>query len=184
MSNVIQQDIAIMELLEDTVMQVLKKNGILQGNKTFGFVAEILSNTKIKVDMTQANSTEIVTCSPNMEIALGDRVLVEYINNNPHDMFAIAVVSKGSGGDVIEDEEEIVSCDCLPYEPVEIIREDDEQNRAYLFIYAYDSIYRWEQELVRDEQGRVIEVIHRYPNNIILVRRLLRNENGKVYKYE
>lgn len=182
MGSEIQQDNTIMSLLENTVMQILRKNGMLQGNKTFGVVAEIINDTKVMVDMTQSSSVELVSCSPNVEMALGDRVLVEYINNNPHDMFVIAVIAKGTGGDVIEDK--IVSCECLPTEPVEIIREDEEPERAYLFIYAYDSEYRWEQELIRDERGKVIEIIHRYPNHIILVRRLYRDEKDRVYKYE
>lgn len=184
MSGEIQQDIAVVELLENTILQILQKNGLLQGNKTFGTIYEILNDTTLMVDMTQSNSIERVRCSPNVEFFVGDRVLVEYINNNPHDMFVMAVVSGGVQIDG-EDEEECPEEVVFPYEPVEIIRYDDERRQAYLFIYGYDDPKTtWEQELVRNSKNQVVEIIHRYPNDVILIRELLRNEFDEVYKYE
>lgn len=184
--NPIQQEVAIMDLLEQSVMQILKKNNILQGNKTFGVVQEIVSDKILKVELTQANSIENVRCSPNVEFKIGDRVLVEYINNNPHDMFVMAVIS---GGVDLGDWEDNGDKKCydytfLPYEPVEIIRYEDNR-KAYKFIYGYDNPNTtWEQELVRNDKGQVEEIIHRYPNDIILIRTLYRNDRDEVYKYE
>ena len=194
----IQQDIAIMDMLEKSVMQILKKNKMLQGNKTFGVVTEIVNDKALMVDMTQTNSIEMVRCSPSVRFTLGDRVLVEYINNNPHDRFVVAIIS-GSvdvNGNVNVCDCEPVNgnvnvCDCepfdyefLPYEPVEIIR-DETTNKAYLFIYGYDDPdTTWEQELVRNDEGKVEDVIHRYPNGVILIRTLYRNTKGEVFKYE
>ena len=199
MDNGIQQDIAIMDMLEKSVMQILKKNKMLQGNKTFGVIEQILSNKALMVEMTQTNAVEMVRCSPNVGFKLGDRVLVEYINNNPHDRFVVAVISggievdghrQGQDGEKGEDgkDAEGGECDCdyefLPYEPVEIIRNDDD-GKAYLFIYGYDNPdTTWEQELIRNSDGKVEDIIHRYPNDIILIRTLYRNDDGKVFKYE
>ena len=182
----IQQDIAIMDILEKSVMQILKKNKMLQGNKTFGVVTEIVNDKALMVDMTQTNSIEMVRCSPSVKFTLGDRVLVEYINNNPHDRFVVAIIS-GS----VDVNGNVNVCDCepfdyefLPYEPVEIIRDTD-TNKAYLFIYGYDDPdTTWEQELVRNDEGKVEDVIHRYPNGVILIRTLYRNTKGEVFKYE
>ena len=183
----IQQDIAIMDMLEKSVMQILKKNKMLQGNKTFGVVTEIVNDKALMVDMTQTNSIEMVRCSPSVEFNIGDRVLIEYINNNPHDRFVLALVSGSVSVEATEEEEEENNQNdylFLPYEPVEIIR-DDITKKAYRFIYGYDNPNTtWEQELVRNAENKVEEVISRYPNGLILIRTLFRNEEGKVFKYE
>ena len=187
MSDIIQQDIAIIDILEKSVIQILKKNGLLQGNKTFGVVTEIVNDKSLMVEITQSNNIEMVRCSPNVEFNIGDRVLIEYINNNPHDRFVLALVSGSVSVEATEEEEEENNQNdylFLPYEPVEIIR-DDITKKAYRFIYGYDNPdTTWEQELVRNAENKVEEVISRYPNGLILIRTLFRNEEGKVFKYE
>lgn len=185
MSETIQQDIAIMNMLEKSVLQILKKNGLLQGNKTFGVVTEILNDKSLMVEITQSNNIEMVRCSPNIKFNVGDRVLIEYINNNPHDRFVLALIS-GSVSTESGNQDDSDSKDylLLPYEPVEIIR-DETTKKAYKFIYGYDNPETtWEQELVRGTDNKVEEIIHRYPNGVVLIRALFRNEDGKVFKYE
>lgn len=183
-----------MDMLEKSVIQILKKNGLLQGNKTFGVVTEILNKKALMVEITQSNNIEMVRCSPNVEFKVGDRVLIEYINNNPHDRFVLALVSSGvsvesgnqdsNDGEDGEDNNDSKDYLFLPYEPVEIIR-DDTTKKAYKFIYGYDNPdTTWEQELVRNADDKVEEIIHRYPNGVILIRTLFRNNEGKVFKYE
>lgn len=167
----------IMVMMEKVVMQVLKKNGLLTGNKVFGVVEEVINNTTLRVYLQQSMTTELVKCSPKAEFNLGDRVLVEYINNNPHDMFVMALVKGGYGVEPID-------YDSLPTEPVEIVRNSD--GKAYKFIYAYNQPkLTWTQELVRDEvTGKVTSVIHEYPDGYILTRYIINDENGKLYRYE
>ena len=117
--------------------------------------------------------------------------MVEYINNNPHDRFVVAIVANGTDIDTGRDNEDDKDKDkdCydytfLPYEPVEIIRYEDSR-KAYKFIYGYDNPdTTWEQELIRNEDGKVVEVIHRYPNGVTLTRTLYRNDKDEVFKYE
>lgn len=188
----IQKDAMAMQLFEQSIMQILRKNGMMQGNKTFGTVAEVINDKSLMVEMTQSNSTEMVRCSPNIDFYVGDRVLIEYINNNPHDRFVVALISGGvdveSGNQEDEtdetDDETCYDYTFLPYEPVEIIRHEDSR-QAYLFIYGYDNPETtWEQELIRNDKGQVEEIIHRYPKDITLIRTLLRNELDEVFKYE
>ena len=158
-------------MVEKAVMQILQKNNLLVGNKTFGVVEEIINNTTL-----QSNTSEIVNCSPKVEYHKGDRVLVEYINNNPHDMFVIALVGGGYEIDQIDYSE-------LPTEPVKIVY--NEHGKAYKFIYGYDQPRKtWEQELVRNDEGIVEEIIHYYPDGFVLTRVLIRNDQGRVIKYE
>ena len=160
-------------------MQILRKNGLLKGNKTFGTVIRQLNSTVVEVEMVDSSSIQRVNCSPNLEFNTGDRVLIEYINNNPHDMFIMGLIK---GGQKIPPDEPL-DYFSLPYEPVEIFR--NEADKAYRFMYGYDNPKTtWYQELIRDESGRVVEIIHEYPDGFVLIRTLFRNEKEQVYKYE
>lgn len=167
----------IMVMMEKVVMQVLKKNGLLTGNKVFGVVEEVINDSTLRVYLQQSMESKVVKCSPKAEFNLGDRVLVEYINNNPHDMFVMALIKGGYGIEPID-------YDSLPTEPVEIVR--NSAGKAFKFIYAYNQPTKtWTQELVRNENtGKVDSVIHTYPDGYILERFFIRDENGKLYKYE
>lgn len=164
-------------LMEKMVMQVMKKNGLLTGNKVFGLVEEVVNKNTLKVYLQQSMQTELIKCSPKVDFRIGDRVLVEYINNNPHDKFVLAVVNESS-------EKEPLNYDDLPTEPVEILRLDD--GRAYKFIYAYDQPDKtWTQELIRDTTtNQVVSIKHEYPDGNVLIRNLIKHPNGKLWKYE
>ena len=177
MKNQFQADANIMPMMEKVVMQILSKNGLLTGNKTFGVVEEVLNHSTLMVVMQQSGVSEVVNCSPSVTYNLGDRVLIEYINNNPHDRLALGVLKGGS-------EVEQMDYSLLPEEPVEIIR--DEDGKAVKFIYGYDdSATTWTQELVRNEDGSRLEsVIYTYPDGFIEIRKLIRGEEDKLEKYE
>lgn len=170
-----KSDANIMAMVEKMVIQILKKNNLLTGNKTFGVVEEVLNKSTLMVHLQHSNTSEIVNCSPNVTFHIGDRVLVEYINNSPHDRFVLGLVSGGS--------EIHVDYDNLPKEPVEIIQ--DNSGRPYKFIYGYDKPKKtWIQELIRNDDGRVEQVLHIYPDGFILLRTLVRDSHGKLEKYE
>lgn len=171
-----QSSANVMPMMEKVVMQVLKKNGMLKGNKTFGIVEDIINTATLNVFMQHSQTTERVKCSPHVPFKLGDNVLVEYINNNPHDMFVLGVIS---GGEEIQE----IEYETLPDEPVQIIR--NSEGKAYKFIYGYDDPeHQWTQELVRNENGKLKEVLHYYPDGFTLIRTLIRDEEGKLEKYE
>lgn len=176
-------DAKIVERMEKMIMQVLAKNGILKGNKVYGTVVEQINRTTVSVILEGSDDRKPihVKCSPYVEFNTGDYVLIEHINNNPHDRFIVAVVREG--GFVGKDEEDTIDYSLLPYEPVEIFR--NEQDRAYKFMYGYDKIETtWYQELFRNEKNQVVDVVHTYPDGVILIRTLYRNEKEQVYKYE
>lgn len=157
-------------------MQILEKNDLLTGNKTFGVIEEILNDTTLLVYMQQSGMSEMVNCSPRVEYKLGDFIIIEYINNNPHDRFVMGVIK---GGHEIEP----IDYAQLPTEPVELIRNANKV--AYRFIYGYDNpLTQWEQELVRNAEGKVSEIIHRYPDGFTLIRNLIRDNDDLLKKYE
>ena len=171
-----QADANVMPMTEKMIMQILQKNNLLTGNKTFGVVEEVINKTTLLVYMQHSNTSEIVKCSPHVPFHLGDRVLVEYINNNPHDRFVLGVIKGGYDIDQID-------YNLLPDEPVQIIRDDN--GRAYKFIYGYNNPRTtWEQELIRNDEGKVEQVVHYYPDGFVLIRTLIRDAQGRLRRYE
>lgn len=178
MSSAFDNSNNLMVMMEKVVMQVLKKNGLLTGNKVFGVVEEVVNDTTLRVYLQQSMQSELVKCSPKATFNLGDRVLIEYINNNPHDKFVMALVHGGYGVEPID-------YDSLPTEPVEIIRRDD--GKAYKFIYAYDQPTKtWSQELIRDvDTDKVTSIKHVYPDGAVMIRYLVKDTTtNKLHKYE
>lgn len=168
----------LMTMMEKSVMQILKKNGVLIGNKVFGVVEEVLNSTKLRVVLLRSQDIKVVNCSPMAEFHIGDTVLIEYINNNPHDMFVVATMA---GGHDIKP----IDYDSLPSEPVEIIR-NRETKKAEKFIYAYNEPTKaWTQELIRDKETKKVTAVRTvYPDGFILTRFLLMNDEGKLWRYE
>lgn len=164
-------------MMEKVVMQVLKKNGLLTGNKVFGVVEEVINDSKLRVYLQESMQSEIINCSPKGTFNEGDSVMVEYINNNPHDKFVMALVKGGYNTSILD-------YDSLPNEPVEIVRKGD--GRAYKFIYAYDQpTKKWSQELIRDEEtDKVLSIRHDYPDGSIVIKYFIYNEDGTLYRYE
>ena len=62
-----KSDANVMPMMEKMIMQVLKKNDMLTGNKTFGVVEEVINKTTLTVYLQQSNSSELVKCAPNVE---------------------------------------------------------------------------------------------------------------------
>lgn len=172
-----QSDANIMPMMEKMIMQILHKNNILTGNKTFGIVEEIINKSTLLVFLQHSNTSELVNCSPNVFFHIGDRVLVEYINNNPHDRFVLGLIGGGNEIDPIDYAN-------LPDEPIEIIR--DTNGKIYKFIYGYDKpTTTWTQELIRNTSTGIVEqIIYTYPDDFILIRTLIRDITGKLQKYE
>lgn len=163
--------------LEKLVKQILQKNGLLKGNKIFGVVEEVINETKLKVYLQQELRSMIINCPPRIAFEIGDRVLVENINNNPHDRFVIAIIEG------VSKETEVIDYDSLPTEPVEIIR--DEKGKAYKFIFAYDNPKTlWTMEISKTPNGKAESTIATYPDGMVFIRWFIRDENGRLWKYE
>ena len=163
--------------LEKLVKQILQKNGLLKGNKLFGIVEAVISETQLKVYLQQEMRSMIVNCPPRIAFEIGDRVLIENINNNPHDRFVMAIVEG------ISKDTEVIDYDSLPTEPVEIVR--DENGKAYKFIFAYDNPKTlWTLELTRLPDGKAESTISTYPDGMIFIRWFIRDEQGRLWKYE
>lgn len=171
------QSANIVPMMEKMTMQTASKHGLLQGNKLFGMIEEVLSDSRLRVYLDHATRSEIVTCSPHVNYKLGDRVLIEKINNNPHDMFVVGTIAGGYDIDVID-------YDNLPSEPVEIIY--NSAGVAVEFIYGYDKVdTTWRQELERNDKGQVTVIYHYYPDGYVMARSLIRRpSDDKVIKYE
>lgn len=166
----------VIPMMEKLIMQVLRRNKLLTGNKTFGIVEEIINDTTLLVELQQSNTSEEVNCSPETPFHRGDRVIVEYINNNPQDRFVMGLIG---GGNRIEQ----MNYANLPTEPVEIIRND--KGQAYRFIYAYDKPNKtWSQEITRNENNQAEIITHFYPDGFVMARFIKRNEEGLVTHYE
>lgn len=175
MSN---QNYDVITMLEKTVIQVLKKNNLLGGNKIFGVVEDVLNSSTLYVNMPQFNKSEMINCSPRATFKVGDHVLVEFINNNPQDKFVYAVIKEMG-----REDNSYLDYQLLPTEPVRIER--DETKRACKFIYGYDRPTKtWSQELLRGEDGKVVSIKHTYPDGFILIRNLIRNDDGLLDRYE
>lgn len=172
-----KQKANVAPMMEKMTMQIMEKNGLLRGNKVFGSIEEILNKTKLRVYLDHAARSEVVNCSPHVEYRLGDRVLIEHINNNPQDMFVVGTLAGGYDVESIPYGE-------LPSEPVEIIY--NSAGIAVEFIYGYDKPdTTWRQELERNEKGQVTVIYHYYPDGFVMARTLVRRESDdKVIKYE
>lgn len=163
--------------LEKLVMQILQKNGLLKGNKLFGIVEEVISETQLKIYLQQEMRSTLVNCPPRIAFEMGDRVLVENINNNPHDRFVIAIIEG------VSKDTEVIDYDSLPTEPVEIVR--DTNGRAYKFIFAYDNpTTLWTQEITYNNEGNAESTISTYPDGMVFIRYFIRDEQGRLWKYE
>lgn len=164
-------------MLEKATMNTLEKNNRLVGNKRFAIVEDVLNETTLLVYFDQSHETIQVNCSPHVVYELGDRVIVEYINNDPQDRYVTSVLNGGYDIDIIDYES-------LPSEPVEIIY--NSKGLAIEFIYGYDNPKTmWRQELERNAKGQVENIYHYYPDGWVMVRTLFRDEvTDRVYKYE
>ena len=163
--------------LQKLVMQILEKNGLLKGNKLFGVIENVISETKVRVYVEKELRSQICNCPPRVGFEVGDRVLIENINNNPHDRFIIAIV------DGISKDTEIIDYDSLPTEPVEIIR--DENGKAYRFIFGYDNPKTlWTQDLSFRVDGKVDSTTNTYPDGMVLIRYFIRDDLNRICKYE
>lgn len=165
--------------IEKLVLQILEKNRILKGNKLFGTITEVISQDKVNVYIEQELRSQIISCPPRVVFEVGDRVLIENINNNPHDRFIIATV-KG-----VESNIEIIDYSTLPTFPVELTARDDTTGKAQLFTYGYDDPSTlWTQELRYNDKGQLVTVVETYPDGMIFYRNLIRDSEGRFMKYE
>lgn len=163
--------------LEKLVMQILQKNGLLKGNKLFGVIEKVISETKVKVYVEKEMRSQLCNCPPRVPFEVGDRVLIENINNNPHDRFIIALV------DGVSKNTEVIDYDSLPTEPVEIVR--NENGKAYKFIFAYDNPKTlWTQEISFRSDGKADSVTSTYPDGMVFMRYFIRDDKDRVWKYE
>ncbi len=163
--------------LQKLVMQILEKNGLLKGNKLFGVIEDIISETVVKVYIEKELKSQLCNCPPKNGFQIGDRVLVENINNNPHDRFIVALVSG------ISTDTEVIDYDNLPTEPVEIVR--NEKGKAYRFVFGYDNPKTlWTQEITFREDGKAYSITNTYPDGAVFIRYFIRDDKDRVWKYE
>lgn len=79
-----------LNIIEKFIYKVLNRHNLLQGNDHFGVVTEIISNRKLKVIIDDGDVSQTISCNPDVPFAIGNRVLIRYINGNPRDKYAIS----------------------------------------------------------------------------------------------
>lgn len=164
--------------IEKLVEQILLKNGVKKVNKIFGLVEEVISDNKLKVYLEQELRSVVVNCPPRIGFEIGDRVLIENINNNPQDRFVVAIIEG------VSKDTEIIDYASLPTEPVQVVR-DDHTQKVIKAIYGYDNPQTmWEQRLTYDDKGLLVSTTSIYPDGAVLRRFLIRDEKGRLIKYE
>jgi len=87
----------VMNQLEDIIVQVLQKNGVLNNTHEFGIVIKPLSDHMLLVAPQQFDKDpEEIPCAViGGGYRQGDRVLIEYLNNNQHNKYVICVMQRG-----------------------------------------------------------------------------------------
>lgn len=84
--------------LEDIIVQILNKKGVLNNYHEIGTVIRQLSETTVLVAPNQFDNkdAEEIPCAViDGGYRMGDRVLIEYINGSAHHKYVIAVMQKG-----------------------------------------------------------------------------------------
>ncbi|EDT87165.1 hypothetical protein EXN65_13075 [Clostridium botulinum] len=66
----------------------------------------------------------------------------------------------------------------LPEYPCRIIR--DSNNKAYKFIYANGTDMQWQEELIRNAEGKVYRIKTTHPNNTNKTIQLIKDNHGKL----
>lgn len=164
--------------MEKFIMQILLKNKLLNVNKLFGIVEKKITDSLLQVYLEQEQRSVDVKCPPRIPFEVGDRVLVENINNNPQDRFVVAIIEG------VSKDTEIIDYASLPSEPVQLVY-DETTNKLSKAIYGYDNPRTlWEQRLLYDESGKLISDTRVYPDGMVIRRFLIRDDKGKLIKYE
>lgn len=84
------QGIKLYGLIEDAVMNVLKTNNLLNGQWQFGEVAEVISQSKLKVYANGSDIASTIHCNPDITFNVGDHVLILKINGHARDRFVLS----------------------------------------------------------------------------------------------
>lgn len=164
--------------MEKFIMQVLVKNKLLNVNKLFGIVEKKINETLLQVYIEQELRSMEVKCPPRIPFEVGDRVLIENINNNPQDRFVVAIIEG------ISKDTEIIDYATLPTEPVQLIY-DESTKKLKKVIYGYDNPKTtWQNILNYDETGKLISDTRIYPDGMVFKRFLIRDDKGKLIRYE
>lgn len=167
---------------EKMILSVLKKHNVLSANKVFGVVTRVINSKAVRVYLEHEKREEIINCSPNAELKVGDTVMVEYINNNPKDKFIMAIINSIPS----QPPEEPLDYRDLPSEPVRIAR-DTLTRKAYQFFYGEmenPPELQWNQELIRHhETDKLIAVRSNYPDGISITRFLIYDNGGMLEWY-
>jgi hypothetical protein len=83
-------DKQIYEKIKTIVLDVLKSQGLLQGQWHLGQVSDVISTKQIKVFVDGSDTSQTVSCNPDITFNVNDEVWVVYINGNPRDKFVIS----------------------------------------------------------------------------------------------
>lgn len=81
---------SIHDLIERTVLKILDRYGVLQGQWRLGVVTQVISPTKLKVKIDGGTQPQTVSCNPDITFAVGNNVWVIFINGNGRDKFVIS----------------------------------------------------------------------------------------------
>lgn len=76
--------------IENVVVKLLNKLGLLNGQWHLGEVTEIVSQTKLKVKVDGSELSQTLSCNPDVTFQIEDHVWVIFINGNARDKFVIA----------------------------------------------------------------------------------------------
>lgn len=76
--------------MEEIILNVLKKEGLLVKPYHHGIVDSVISPTKLKVFVDGSDVSQTISCNPDITFEKGDHVWVVYINNSPRDKFVIS----------------------------------------------------------------------------------------------
>jgi hypothetical protein len=76
--------------VEQTVMNILKTEGLLNSQWGYGKVDEVISSSKLKVFVNGGLESTLIPCNPDITFSPEDHVVVVNVNGNTNDRFVIS----------------------------------------------------------------------------------------------
>lgn len=83
-------DKQIYDQMKEIVLDVMKAEGLLVGQWHLGTVDEIVSPTKLKVFVDGSDTSQTISCNPDVVFTAGSHVWVVFINGNARDKFVLS----------------------------------------------------------------------------------------------
>lgn len=182
--------------LEDIIIQVLQKKGVLNNYHEIGTVVKQLNEGNLLVASNQFDKEpEEIPC-PYMTDGYrpGDRVLIEYINGNPHHKYVMCIMQRGY-------EKANIDYSALKDTPMRVFRRPgsimqdptdmivdlgDEKPipMVYKVLYDENSPMEWWEILHRDSRGW-LKAVTTYlpPNGKIQITNYIIRDNDDLFHY-